>query len=118
MSNQAPPLPINPALSLPTFLYLLIPMIIYKQFNFPLIFSLILITAIDIIHKIKTQCATSLLGPIIFITFIVSYLWTLFVFYNMKENLYFGEYISDKVACGIPSKQKFKCTVTKNAAVL
>ena len=48
----------------------------------------------------------------------VGFVWALVTSTIDADQLYFSEYISDKVACSVPSKQAFKCNVYKNGELI
>ena len=112
-------IPFGPITYVYTIVYLLLPMIMFKQFNIAVILFLMLMMIADCVFKYSLNCIslTSFASAII-VALLFSYIYTLFVVTYMKKNVYYGEYISNKVACAMPSKQKFKCTVTKNGEIL
>jgi hypothetical protein len=95
-------------------------MVINGIINIPLLVSLILITILDGIVNLHYGC-TSL--PFIVVTAvaasIIGTFWSL-VIYNIKPELaYHIDYItSNKLACSMPSKQKFKCVVKRNGEII
>uniref|UniRef100_A0AB39JEY1 Uncharacterized protein n=1 Tax=Florenciella sp. virus SA2 TaxID=3240092 RepID=A0AB39JEY1_9VIRU len=112
-------IPFGPITYMYTIVYLLLPMIFFKQFNIAIIIFLSLMMVADCVFKYSLNCIspTNFIS-IMIITFLFSYIYTVFIVTYMKKNVYYGEYISNKVACAMPSKQKFKCTVTKNGEIL
>lgn len=92
-------------------MYLLLPMLIYQIINYAVISLLLMLLALDIwIKTQKLQCAQSksiVFGIIIGLLFGIFYT---FVIMNVnKESLFYSEYVSEKLACSLPSKQQFKC---------
>ncbi len=112
-------IPFGPITYVYTIVYLLLPMILFKQFNIAIIIFLTLMMIADCVFKYSLNCIslTNFIS-IMIITLLFSYIYTIFIVTYMKKNVYYGEYISNKVACAMPSKQKFKCTVTKNGEIL
>jgi hypothetical protein len=107
------------ALYVYTIVYLLYPMMINQVFNFPLIIILLLIYIFDIIiRSFKMGCTNIIhvtLGSVLGLLFALFFIMLLA---NNKELLYYNDMLSSKVACSIPSKQKFKCSVYNNGQLI
>lgn len=103
-----------------SFFYLLLPMMINGIINIPLLLSLILIAIVDGVVNIRHGCTTA--SFIVFsaiLSLSIGTLWSLLI-YNIKPDLaYHTDYITNnKLACSLPSKQKFKCVVKKNGEII
>jgi len=103
-----------------TFIYLYIPMQSNNVVNFPLIISILGLFIIDGFTRIKGNC-TNYQGIILGGVFglVMGVMWyNLFKITNNDKLLYYDEYVSNKVACTKPTKQKFKCSVYKNGELV
>lgn len=109
-----------------TFLYIFIPMIIYKVYNVGLIIFLALITILDVIVKKQHNCCTF---RTIFISCLLGFVWSsvyIMIVYNMfsgdntsAEGAFFITNLnSDKATCSRTKEQQFKCAVYKNGELL
>ena len=88
--------------------------------NFPLIISILGLFIIDGFTRIKGNC-TNYQGIILGGVFglVMGVMWyNLFKITNNDKLLYYDEYVSNKVACTKPTKQKFKCSVYKNGELV
>ena len=107
------------ALYMYTIVYLLYPMLINQVFNFPLIIILLVIYIFDtIIRSFKMGCTNIIhvaLGSVLGILFALFFIMMLA---NHKDLLYYNDMLSSKVACSVPSKQKFKCNVYNNGQLI
>ena len=103
-----------------SFFYLLMPMITNGIINMPLLVSLFLMTVLDALVNWKEKCTN--LYFIIISTVIASIfgtLWSVLIYSIKPELAYHTDYIStNKLACSLPSKQKFKCVVKKNGEII
>jgi len=109
----------NSALIMFTFVYILIPMVVYNAMNLPFLCILLILFAIDTGIRVQNKCTTMvgiLFGSVIGI--IISILWYLIISSNAPNLLYYDDLISNKVACSRPTKQQFKCSVYKNGQLL
>ena len=108
------------ALYLFTVAYLGIPMMGKNLQNIALIIFLALITVVDV--NIKTMNGCSTLFGMFFGGLIGAIVGTLFVVMVSSiangKYLFYSEYASDKIACSVPKKQSFKCSVYKNGELL
>lgn len=102
-----------------TILYLFYPMMINGVFNFPLIILLLIIYVFDIIIRSYKMGCTDIvhvtMGSALGLCFTIAYIMLLA---NHTELLYYNDMLSSKVACSVPSKQKFKCSVYNNGQLL
>ena len=102
-----------------TIVYLLYPMMINGVFNFPLIILLFVIYISDIIIRAYKMGCTNLihvsLGSILGLCFTLMYIMLLA---NHKDLMYYNDMLSSKVACSVPAKQKFKCSVYNNGQLV
>jgi len=107
------------ALYVYTIIYLLYPMMLNNVFNFPLITLLISIYIFDtIVRSFKMGCTNLIhvaLGSLLGLCFTIFFILLLS---NNKELLYYNDMLSSKVACSVPSKQKFKCSVYNNGQLI
>jgi hypothetical protein len=107
------------ALYVYTMIYLLYPMMVNQVYNFPLIILLLVIYVFDIIIRCFKMACTNLIhvtmGSVLGLLFTLFYIMMLS---NNKELLYYNDMISSKVACSVPSKQKFKCSVYSNGQLV
>lgn len=97
-----------------TIIYLLFPMVLFNVINVGAIISLLFVLGLVIYFQIDYMCITSMgafLGVIIGV--FIGLLSALFTASVNRDQLYFSEYISDKVACSVPDKQTFRCNVYK-----
>ena len=102
-----------------TIVYLFFPMVSNGVYNFPLLIMLLIIYVSDIIIRcLKMACSNainiifgSILGIVFACTFIV-------LLSNYPTLLYYNDLLSAKVACSVPSKQKFKCSVYNNGQLV
>ena len=103
-----------------SFFYLILPMLTNGIVNIPMLVSLILITVLDASVNFHQGCTT--LHFIILASVIASIfgtLWSLLIYSIKPELAYHTDYISsNKLACSLPSKQKFKCVVKKNGEII
>jgi hypothetical protein len=107
------------ALYVYTIIYLLFPMIKNEVYNFPFITLLLTIYIFDIIVRCFQMKCTNIihisLGSVLGGCFALLFLMMLS---NYPELLYYNDLISSKVACSVPSKQKFKCSVYNNGQLV
>ena len=102
-----------------TIVYLFYPMVTNGIYNFPLLIILLIIYISDIIIRcLKMACSNlinvlfgSVLGVVFAVTFIV-------LLSNYPDLLYYNNLLSSKVACSVPAKQKFKCSVYNNGELV
>jgi hypothetical protein len=109
----------NSALIMFTFVYILIPMVVYNAMNLPFLCIILILFAIDTGIRTQNKCTTMigiLFGSVIGI--VISIMWYLIISSNAPDLLYYDDLISNKVACSRPTKQQFKCSVYKNGQLL
>ena len=109
----------NSALIMFTFVYVLIPMVVYNAMNLPFLCILLILFAIDTGIRTQNKCTTMvgiLFGSVIGI--VISIMWYLIISSNAPDLLYYDDLISNKIACSRPTKQQFKCSVYKNGQLL
>jgi len=107
------------ALYVYTMVYLLYPMMINQIYNFPLIILLLGIYVFDIIIRCFKMACTNLIH--VAMGSVLGLLFTLFYIMMLSGNenlLYYNDMISSKLACSVPSKQKFKCSVYNNGQLV
>ena len=94
-------------------------MIINQMFNFPLIIILLVIFIFDtIIRTFKMGCTNLIhvtLGSALGIIFAIGWIMVLA---NKPDLLYYNDTLSSKLACSVPSKQKFRCSVYNNGQLV
>uniref|UniRef100_A0A6C0KGS7 Phosphatidic acid phosphatase type 2/haloperoxidase domain-containing protein n=1 Tax=viral metagenome TaxID=1070528 RepID=A0A6C0KGS7_9ZZZZ len=103
-----------------TIVYLFMPMLSYRIFNYPVIIALILLFCMNSFFKVQNQCTTGLgvfLGALFGIVFGIAY-WAIFHYAGLKELLYFQPGPSNNIICNKPSRQTFKCKVYKNGKLV
>jgi len=103
-----------------SFFYLITPMVTTGIVNMPLLVSLALMTIVDATVNLRDKC-TELSFIMIAIVFasIIGTLWSVLIYSVKRELAYHTDYIStNKLACSLPSKQKFKCVVKKNGEII
>jgi len=112
-------LPFGTMVYMYTFAYLFIPMYKNNIMNIPMIFAVLLFTAVDVVLQQKNGC-TSKNGIIcaIIIALFIGMIYSSIIYAILPEMLYHTDYISNKVACSMPSEQKFKCQVYKNGELI
>lgn len=102
-----------------TFIYLLLPMIQTSSINYPMLISLMLIGAVEVVVQTYKKCVefNSILITII-ISIIFGFMWSAFILYVEPDLLYHTDFTSDRAVCSMPSEQKFKCKVYKNGELI
>jgi hypothetical protein len=102
-----------------TIVYLFYPMITNQVYNFPLLILLLVIYVSDIIIRcLKMACSNMvnvLFGSILGMVFAVIFILMLS---NYPSLLYYNNLLSSKVACSVPAKQKFKCSIYNNGELV
>lgn len=103
-----------------TLAYLVLPMTMLSQINYPVLIFLLALTGIDASTKVQASCTTfpgAVLGLIVGI--IGGIVWfTIFHQAQLDSLLYFRSTASDKVMCSKPTKQTFKCSVYRNGQLV
>lgn len=103
-----------------TIAYLGIPMIGKNLQNIALLVFLVLLSVADFNIKTMNGCSTAF--GMFFGGLIGAIMGTLFVVLISSiangKYLFYSEYASDKIACSVPKKQSFKCSVYKNGELL
>lgn len=103
-----------------SFFYLITPMVTTGIVNMPLLVSLALMTIVDATVNLRDKC-TDLSFIMIAVVFasIIGTLWSVLIYSVKRELAYHTDYVStNKLACSLPSKQKFKCVVKKNGEII
>ena len=103
-----------------TFVYLLLPMIKTSTINYPLLMSLMLILAVDIVIQMNHLKCVNIqhICTAIIASVIVGLIWSSFMLYSYADLVYHTDFTSDKAVCSMPSQQKFKCKVYKNGELI
>jgi len=103
-----------------SFFYLLVPMLTNGIVNMWMIGSLILATVLDALVNLKQGCSNSALIILsLVVASLTGTLWSTLIYSIKPELTYHTDYISsNKLACSLPSKQKFKCVVKKNGEII
>ena len=103
-----------------SFFYLLMPRLTNGIVNMPLLVSLILVTVLDASVNLKQGCSNSVSIMLsIVVASLAGTLWSTLIYSIKPELTYHTDYISsNKLACSLPSKQKFKCVVKKNGEII
>jgi len=100
--------------------YMVLPMILSGNFNYPILILLLFLLVGDSISKYTNKC-TNFLGVVLGIVIgsISSSALTLLLYYSLPEAVFFGPMDSNKVSCSKPVKQKVKCVLkSKNGVVI
>jgi hypothetical protein len=103
-----------------SFFYLITPMVTTGIVNMPLLVSLALMTIVDAAVNLREKCTdmSFIMIAIVFAS-IIGTLWSVLIYSVKRELAYHTDYISsNKLACSLPSKQKFKCVVKKNGEII
>ena len=103
-----------------SFFYLIAPMVTTGIVNMPLLVSLALMTIVDAAVNLQEKCTdmSFIMIAIVFAS-IIGTLWSVLIYSVKRELAYHTDYIStNKLACSLPSKQKFKCVVKKNGEII
>jgi hypothetical protein len=95
-----------------TLIYLLLPMYVFEQMNYQMMFLLILSIVLDIVFRLKYSCDsfTFILSAGILGT-VMGIVWFSLVYAINLDLLYHTELVSDKLACSMNSEQKFSCKI-------
>ena len=103
-----------------SFFYLLMPMLTNGIVNMPILVSLILVTVIGATVNLREECTTpSSIAISLAVASLFGTLWSVIIYSIKPELAYHTDYISsNKLACSLPSKQKFKCVVKKNGEII
>ena len=103
-----------------TFAYLFKPMQDYKQYNYSIIISILILFVIDAVTKLTNNCTPplgvisgGLIGYVLGIVF-----YSLLKATGNEKLLYLNELQSNNVVCSKPSEQQFKCAVYKNGELI
>ena len=100
-----------------TLVYLFISMFFYNIMNIPIFVVLLSIYCLDVMFNLKFGCVQ--MKTIMLSTAIgacVGLGWS-FVAKGLGMN-YYSEYVSDKIACSMPKKQHYKCTMYHNGELV
>lgn len=103
-----------------TFCYLIIPMIINNIMNIWLLGTLLLMIFLDASVNINQNCTNFVnVGFSVVLGIIFGVSWA-FIIYSIAPKLtYHVDYVtSNKLACSMPSEQKYKCKVMKNGEII
>ena len=102
-----------------TFIYLLLPMIQTSSINYPMLISLMLIGAVEVVVQSSNGCVNFLqLVITIICSIIFGFMWSAFILSVEPDLLYHTDFTSDRAVCSMPSEQKFKCKVYKNGELI
>ena len=103
-----------------TFAYLFKPMTDYKQMNYSVIVTLLLLFIIDAVTKVTNNCTPPLgviSGGLIGYVLGIAY-YSMLKASGSEKFLYLNELQSNNVVCAKPSEQQFKCAVYKNGQLI
>ena len=102
-----------------TLAYMLIPMYMYNVLNIPLLMFISLLCGADSIIVISNKCSNSVAVLLAIIIGLLAGLILSSAFTQINPDVMFHtDLISDKLACSVPSDQKFKCRVYKNGELI
>lgn len=102
-----------------TFAYLFIPMFKFNVINYSVLLSIILLASADAIVIMNNMCA-NIVGVLyaVVVGFLLG-MTIVLMFHSINPDiLYHTDFVSDKVACSMPSQQNFKCKVYKNGELI
>ncbi len=102
-----------------TFAYLFQPMFKFNVINYSILMFIVLLAGADAIVIMNNVC-TNIVG-ILFAVIVGILLGTVIslMYYSINPDiLYHTDFVSDKVACSMPSQQNFKCKVYKNGELI
>lgn len=100
-----------------TITYVIYPMITHNTFNYPLITIFLIIYISDIVIRTIMGCSDTvnvMLGSVLGIIFALFYIIMLSQSPHPQDVLYYNDFVSNKLACSVPSKQTFKCSFKNN----
>ena len=103
-----------------TFMYLLLPMIQTSSINYPMLISLMLIGAVEVVVQSSAYGCVEIRQLLITIicSIIFGFMWSAFILSVEPDLLYHTDFTSDRAVCSMPSEQKFKCKVYKNGELI
>lgn len=102
-----------------TLTYMLIPMYMYNVLNIPLLVFISLLCGADSIIVLSNKCSNSIAIVLAIIIGLLTGLILSSTFTQINPDIMFHtDLISDKLACSVPSDQKFKCRVYKNGELI
>ena len=86
----------------------------------PLLVSLILITIVDGVVNVSNNCTSvAFIAISAIMALLIGTVWSILIYKIQPELTYHTDYITtNKLACSMPSKQKFKCVVKKTVRLL
>ena len=99
--------------------YLFFPMYKNNIMNYPMIITIMLLAGADLVVQMSNNCTKGIAVFIsILIGVMIGFIWSTVIQNNAPDLLYHTDYVSDKLACSMPSQQKFKCQVYKNGELI
>lgn len=102
-----------------TFAYLFIPMFKFNVINYSVLMSIVLLAGADAIVIMNKMCANIVgISFAVIIGFLLGMIISLMYNSINPDILYHTDFVSDKVACSMPSQQNFKCKVYKNGELI
>jgi hypothetical protein len=102
-----------------TLAYMLIPMYMYNVINIPLLIFICLLCGADSIIVLSNRCSNMIAIALAIIIGLLAGMILSSAFTKMNPDVMFHtDLISDKLACSVPSEQKFKCRVYKNGELI
>lgn len=99
-------------------MYLFLPMVMTSTLNFPLIIMLFILVGFDLAVKFHYKCmqSTTVIISGVF-GIILAFCWVSFIYTVNESYLYHTDFVSNKLACAIPTKQNFKCRVYNSSGI-
>jgi hypothetical protein len=99
--------------------YMLLPMFMSGQMNYPIMFLFIFLLVADTISKVSNKC-TNMIGVLLGFIFALVFGGVLssIIYSTVPEIIFFSDKTSNNVTCGKPTKQNFKCSVYKNGVLV
>lgn len=100
-------------------IYMLIPMFMSGNINYPILFFFIFLLVGDSISKITNKC-TNLIGLLLGFVFALVFggILSTTIYHTVPEIIFFSDTKSNNTTCGKPTKQNFKCSVYKNGVLV
>ena len=99
--------------------YMLLPMFLSGSINYGILLLFIILLVSDTISKLQNKCTNikGILAGFVF-ALVLSGISTLVMYSSIPDLMFFTQKSSNKVSCGKPGKNKFKCSVYKNGQLL
>ena len=103
-----------------TITYMLYPMITNQTFNFPLIVIFLIIYISDVVIRKVMGCSDYIMfifGSAIGVLYAFMFITIIGQSPNPENLLYYNDFVSNKLACSVPSQQQFKCNFVQKGQI-